>query len=767
MTLSVLTGSIKADKLSRAISLLSSDEDEILVLCATSAQEGDIGRSFALELDYDNQNSQSNPVRVPDLQVQSFASFAADLWNKWGDGRSLVGSAIRTKVVNQTLSHSEVPAALKTSGGKVLFANIAAFFVPGNKAGLATESKKHLGIMKQHLVRYHQELENDGYIEHQFAIKLLAQTLTEEAIDFGRKKIVVVGFRDFTSAQLALLCACAKHITDSSDAEVVTENLPDRGVIITLDWEEGNPASNYTGNTLTQLLECGAQTIDVASLGSSDRYGQASQEESLEIVRGMAQGHAAEVALMADFAQEVHQEFPHEAKALLIPRPQDYLRPLAYELERRNVPFELDIKTTFGATSFGAALLALLRICVDEEAQINGLTFAMSAYSGLKPDEVLELDTRWRRYRTGPAGILAQLTKHESGACEDLRLIRARDMSAHIGDWSSLISRLYAKGLQLQSGSNFDLLQDAAAQKSTTTALQELYEEKFAHFTRQSGGGSRVVATSTPEAIITDATSLADAEQIDESADELDPIMQPGTRILSFDPRISAADLYASLREAFIAQTPNPASPAVLLAQPSRVYGRQFHSVIIGGLSAEDEIERTDSPLDVRLTASLTGSHLPDLSQQQQFNHYAVSALARKRLYLVAQTRTLAGEELKPGALWTALKQGGGATFGDSPCFEKKNDEVIAGQSFANPEKQAEIVELLQHGQTPPVLRQPSRGEELQFDLGYGEGTPVSATTLHKFANCSYNWLLHSYAAGKDIDYGFNAREQGIFAHQV
>ncbi|MCL2680329.1 MAG: PD-(D/E)XK nuclease family protein, partial [Coriobacteriia bacterium] len=446
----------------------------------------------------------------------------------------------------------------------------------------------------------------------------------------------------------------------------------------------------------------------------------------------------------ADFAQELQQQYPNQPKALLIPSIKNYLRPLATQLEQRAVPFELDVKTPFGATGFGAALLALLRVCIGDDQQANGLAFALSAYSGLSPDQVLELDTRWRRYRVSPASMLTQLSQHPSGACDSLRLIRSSSMSARIGDWSSLVTQLYARGAQAHRSSNFDLLQDAAAQKSATTALQELYEQKFAQHTKK----------------------LQLADGVDDSDDQ-----QPGSRILSYDPRITAAELYASLRETLIAQTPKAASPAILIAQPARVYGRQFHSVIVGGLAAESETEKADNSLDVRLAATLSGTPTPDLAQQQQFNYYAIRSLAQHNLYLVAQHETLGGETLKPGGLLRMVQQDQNSKAQHSDqqiaCRYKSNDEVIASQSYATAEKQAEIEGILAQTQPPLHLRQPPRGEAAYFDLGYGDKSPVAATTLQDFENCPYYWLLHRFAAGKEVDRGFDRREQGTFAHQV
>jgi len=717
--LSILTGSAQTDKLARLVEYFEGS-DEVLVLCATAAQEGDIGRSYALSAC----SEQTKRESCPDLQAISIGRLIANQWNRWGDNRALVGSSIRTKVIEQVLAKHEVPLALRTKGGKRLLSRLAAAYVPACASGVgqiakqtghSTKAYLHHQAIEDLLIAYHKDLQNEGYIEHQYAMQILADKIEERSLGLFYKKIIVTGFKDFTQSQLKLLCACTKQ----------------REVVVILDYEEGNPATEYTEKTLRLLLERGAQETDL-SLPDKER--------ACELVLGRAQGFAAEVALMADFAEDLHREHPEQSKALLIPRMQNYVRPIARELERRDIPFEIDVKTPFGSTGFGAAFLALLRICVDEEAQFNGRAFVMSAYSGLDSDAALELDTRWRRYRASSASILSQLSRHESGACDSLRLIMGKERSARIGDWSSLITALYAKGAQSHMSSNFDLLQSAAAQKSATTALQELYEQEFARHSRN--------------------------PQQEIAADGSDD-KQPGTRILSFDPHISAAELYAILRETLVAQTPNPASPAILLAQPERAYGRQFHSVIAGGLSARDDTGKPDSTLDVHVAADLSGFSVPDRAQQQQFSYYATVALAKTKLYLVAQHETLGGETLKPGGLLNLAERTLGTDFSQLPCSYKYNDEIIPFQSYANPEKQAEIKGILAQEQLCAPLRLPPRGESMQFDLGYTENSPVAATTLQNFANCPYNWVLQRYAAGAEIERDFDAREQGNFAHRV
>jgi len=723
MRLFVLAGSAKIDKLTSLFAHWGS-ADEVLVLCATIAQEGDIGRAYArFPSDKCDDAGYLSSCSLPDLRVMNLGGYVSSLWNRWGDDRALLGTTVRMRFIEQILTEGEVPLALQTSGGKALLSRLAATYVPAtDKMSLPVQERgthKYRAIEKL-LIRYHHKLKDNGYIEHQYAMHMLAAGIADKSIVLDHKNIAVSGFSDFTPLQTEFVCACARGVKTSGSVTVI------------LDWESDNLATEYTSRTLNQLIERGAKTIDIdLSVSQNDCV----------LTLGKAQGFAAETALIADFAWAEHQEHPERSKALLVSRTQCYLRPIAHELERRGIPYELDVKTPFGASGLGAALLALLRICANEDPQENALAFAMSAYSGLRADDALDLDTRWRRYRTDAKSILTQLTYHESEACADLRLIRSGDMSAHIADWGGLVNGLYARGAQNRYGSTFDMLQDAAAQKTATAALQELYEEKLAYRSKD----------------------LQPDAAIDRNVDD-----QPGNKILRYDPRITAAELYVSLREAQIVQTPKPASPAILLTQPARVFGRKFHSVIVGGLSADDQAEMADNPLDLRIAAYFAGTKLSDISEQEQFSHYATVATAQERLYLVAQHETLSGEELKPGGLLSFVEEGEGEVSAEIPCVYKHNDDVIADQSFASAEKQMDIEQILRSDKRSSIkLLQPSRGKAEHFDLGYREGIPVSATTLQDYANCPYHWLLHRFVDGGDIEQGFDVRRQGIFAHEV
>ena len=731
MSFTVIARLAKVEEFLATLEGLMPCDGEALVICATTGQEGDLGRLLALNsCTSDNRDSESSTLSV---RVQSLSGFTAGLWNLWGDNRALVGSAVRAKTINELLESEASLPALQTADGKLVLSRLVSAFAPDHKSRKQTrEIEGPDKIVRKLTCKYHKTLNEHGFIEHQFAIKILADQILSKVIQFEHQQIFVYGFADFTEAQLDLLSACASMAK----------------VSVLLDWEEDCTETRYTQHTFDALLERGAQlqkatlpTVQTSNFALND---SGTTKEKPCITLGRAQGFAAEAALMVDFAQEEHGHIPYKSKALLVPHLQTYVRALTKELERRDIPYDLDIKTRFGATSFGAALIALLRMCIDENPQPNGLAFAMSAYSGLSPDEVLDLDTKWRQNRSDGSSILTSLTLHKSKACSDLTLIKGKSKSARIGDWSTLINILYAKGAHAHRDRQFDLLQDAAAQKAATTALQELYELRLA---LQSRGMTQEEDSRTNS--------------------------QLGARILSFDPVITAREFLSALEESNVNQTPSPGSTALLLAQPSRVYGRQFDAVILGGLSVHDQIEQSDAPLDLRLGAKLSGTKLPDIGYKQQFTYRSNVALAKERLYLVAQHQTLGGEEVHPGGLLCQLKQGMGDSFDSLPCRYKYNDEAIPLLCSDNPKKQQHIKDML--GQLDLSLGPadqfhlplPPRGVSARYDLGYRKDMPVSATTLQTFAQCPYNWLLHRFADGKSLEKGFTAAEQGNFAHLV
>jgi CRISPR/Cas system-associated exonuclease Cas4 (RecB family) len=753
---------------------VSSTNGEFLILCATSSQEGDLGRAAALSFSPEGDHVSQK------MRVQNFAGYISQLWTRWGDHRELLGPAIRTQAIYELLEgkqdkrsefdKSRLPKALLTKGGKRLLAQFVSSYIPPSSKELTQNKGTSLEVSQEYLqmtqqekallnlsAQYHELLTAKGYIEHQYAYSVLAERVRSGMVKLPHNKIIFVGFRDFTAAQLQVLLAFAE----------IAE------VDVLLDWERNNPATEYLENTLKLLLEKGAihdeeknfssnfQALDwLQSNFLKDKASQSVLSEEMlselasSVRLGKAQGIDAEVMLMADFAQTTHRLHPHEPKALVLPRMQDYVRALTRELDRRQIPYELDMKTPFAATSFGAAFLALLKLCINEDHLSAALSFAASSCSGLSPDEVLELSTRWRKYRNSNTSILSQLSLFDTASSKAIGLIRGYDMSARIGDRNSLITQLYAFAADKQSqlGGRYDLLQEAAAQKAANAALQELYELKLATKLNSTTGDCKV--------------EQQDLEQRETLPEDDGEFQQPGKRILTYDPRVRAEEIYALLQDASVAQTPRAASPAILIAEVSRIYGRQFHSLIAGGLSAKASASRQDQSLDKRLHAKLLGYTLPDITQQQALDYSSIVSAANSKLYLVTQSESLGGEELRAGEFLEAVEACLGLETCQKITQQKSNEDCIAEQSFSDQDKREKIKSLLA-GIDVAQTTIPQHGKEAHYDFAFREHTPVSPTTLEAYAYCPYNWMLTRFAQGKEVERGFDQRRQGNFAHQV
>ncbi|MCL2525852.1 MAG: PD-(D/E)XK nuclease family protein [Coriobacteriia bacterium] len=649
---------------------------QLLVLCATAAQEQDLGRVHA------SWDGTSHVLASrKNLPVMSIAAFVRQLWTRWGDNRELASSAVRNEVATHIVeAQSEIPS-LKTAGGKSLFLRLAQAYPYDTKPPVDDPSLLQKDPLRRLLNHYCAQLKERGCIEHQFAMRILAEGIKDGAVQLDFTKLVLCGFSDLSLAQDALIQAISEDLEVCEIAEVEELNL------------------------------------------------------SADLILGQAQGRAAEIELMADFAYSIRDRNPFCSKALLVPRLHDYLHPLTRALETRGVPFEIDVKLPLGSTLFGAALIALLRLATDKDAQQAAISFALSAYSGLNPDEALALETKWRRYRKSAARMLTELVQHPSGACRELRMIRSSDQSAHIADWYVLISSLYSGGQNISGRGQFEQLQDAAAQKTAVTALQEIYENLY-------------------------------AEHVESGLAALDHV-QPGSKILGFDPRISASALLQLLEDAVVSQTPAPGSPHILIAQPQRARGRSFDEVILGGLSSADERQPVDNPLDLRISSRMSGQALPDVAAQQRAEIYSLLNLAKSKLYLVAVSETIGGEELEPGLLLKTLRQEMGEEFDQIESVQRSNDETLSQLGGSEGDKKKLILDVLGHRETLRPRTVGGYGRTRHHDLGFSEGKAVSATGLQNYATCPYNWFLKRYVDGRDVDRSFNAMAQGSFAHLV
>ncbi len=203
---------------------------------------------------------------------------------------------------------------------------------------------------------------------------------------------------------------------------------------------------------------------------------------------------------------------------------------------------------------------------------------------------------------------------------------------------------------------------------------------------------------------------------------------------------VSVPTILAGLATMRIELTPPLGSARLLVAEASRVRGRQFHTVILAGLAHQDFTARTEPTLSEHLAARITGCKDPDKLAGEHQLWYDLLGCARESLVLIAQSRDLSGQELPPSAFLEEVR------------------------SMANAEEA---------GQTAPMPVQPKtairvpRGQLTGLDLDRFARPPFSVTTLERYARCPYAWFLNSFVARRQIREVTDAQNEGTILHDA
>jgi RecB family exonuclease len=664
------------------------------LVCPTAWLAGEYGRQVAL-------STGATSIRKGVLTSGTFAALIEKLWLVYGDRRKLISSILRRKfleTLQQESSSADLPLSLYSNGGMVLLENMAQQY----RLSATTLNNSPIGhSLSSFFQVYDCYLTNRGFIEEHRAIDYLAKTDLQD--DF---RLLCLGFNSFTPPQYKLLLTLShiipvqiflrirKDDAGYDEARLCATVLTDRGA----DLRELSDTSEERNSHATLNLVRNELYSTVGTTGIIQP-----DDDSLRFA--FAQGDEAQTVLVADLAAEADGTTAILCKNLSLRLPA-----LSKELEARGLDFEVDERMSLGRSGFGAAVLALLRICVDEDRLSAAAAFVSSVYSGIDAHQASALDSFWRAWHAKSGRILKDISLTEGA--RRVGAIRASNLKATPQQWVNLFTELYGNGVGRGEMSRAQTLLDSAAHKATVDALSELAE---LHFREGKAQGAD----------------------------------------------IHAEELLAVLRAATVSQTPRSASSSILLSEPHRVQGRSFDTVIICGLDDGNFRFGTEDALHLRLARNLGWDSTPVLETTAGERTYCNEMLrcAHHRLILCTTARELSGEPRPPAVLLDAIL---------ALCGLPESNDLMAPSVL---DTLHPIVKYPDDVTALPVTSAPfelsSHGRSATYNLGFCETSVFSATDLELWARCPYSWLLSRFASSAELDNELDSRREGSFAHML
>ncbi|MDP2400384.1 MAG: hypothetical protein Q8M66_00250, partial [Actinomycetota bacterium] len=290
------------------------------------------------------------------IRVTTFKGWVESLWSLHGDGRRIVGPAVRQALVGEVIGGARLEL-LASSASKPGFARQMAELV--SKATIGRLAREQGGVDGEltSLVRaYARACDTAGFIELDEAARALALRgpALPGPVAFNR-------FADLSQAQIDLILATA------TTGEIG----------VALNWEEGCPATSALDDVVGVLAD--AATV----LHHEDARDPETELEFLErdlyrptapieptgqLVLAETAGPEAEVAVAARMAARfVSQGVPAERIAIVFRHVDKRAHLIRAALANQHLVGDLDVSRSFVGTPFGRAFSSLLGSCCGQE----------------------------------------------------------------------------------------------------------------------------------------------------------------------------------------------------------------------------------------------------------------------------------------------------------------------------------------------------------------------------------------------------------------
>jgi len=646
------------------------------------------------------------------VRVSTMRSFATELWSLYGDGRRLVGGAVRQALVARVLAetHAAPLTGVLASPGFARFildtvVGSAAHPVPMPIAGAPAMS-----AIASIVDRYREILTELAYIEPAWIPSLLRSGEISLQGPLG-----LIRFSALPSADAGLL------------AGLSALNL----VTVALTWEAGLPATEGNAAAVARLLEFGAEHVCVPSRPeqgelealASALYGPPRMlKPSGEVLFGLASGSEAECALAARMARRALDDGYRPERVLVafrqLARRADLLGPA---LDAQALDYEFDMTQRAMHSDFGRAFAAVLALATGSGGRSEAMTLLLGPFTDTAADPAMELDRIWRERRPAkPHQVLRDVSRIGGVAGRVARL--AQNAGEHPIDteygkkWQDIASSMLAVALNA-----------AESDRAGRTA-----DDIAAH-----------------NAIVGAIGEMADV---------------PGHPF-------GARELLAGLPTLSSRRTSRETTGCVQVADLAAVGARRFDVMIVGGMNADEMPVSGAEILEDELGPLLGKEERAHRDGEARTLFYTLVSSTRHRLCLVRQEADDAGTATRPSILWEEVVDAYEPSGrGERPAasagvsFQLPRSEIGEAAPVFTVGRRAlrgaaGTVDL--RVVAPDVVTTDGALSSLSTLDGF------SATEIESYLQCPYRWFFAHVLRPQEIDAEFGAAELGSRAHRL
>lgn len=647
------------------------------------------------------------------IDVVTLSSWAADLWELFGDGRTFVDSVQRELIAAAALrSYCEQnPECLlqPTPGTRAFIARVAREALP--KATGEHELGRGEREAVEVLERYREIAASAGLVEQSEALALLA-----DASVLARYRPAAVGFE--------------------ADAFTAVERdfLSQAGTVAFVNERSEEPFGRRASE-LASLL---------AALFEPDEEHPVTATGAVRFV--LPSGRYAEPRLLCDAVEAVRSDDPDASITVAARDAFACFEELAPRLAERGIAAEVRGSVLFAATEFGSSWLALLETLFGETPLLSraAADFAIGAYSGVSVRGAYWMDARWRANRsvdrdsilTDLAGSADHGLNGLVGSLESGRVEEAFDiLQAHM-----LKQAGWPEGYRDRQMSALALARTVFETALALGACTEDYRSVL-------GEQSLLVRTATDPA----ANRAGGADGFPKGERDDADAGAPPVLIVDLE---GAAALGAASCDCLLV------TDLTAAAYPVRDDGGAVSSL----LEKLDAAVERDGLSCARATfADALSVPTGLLVLSRPLNNPAgdeerpavvfedVIDCYRSELQNPGETdkRTGLTAELLPYA----------STLGEQGSYENLSFE-------GRPQKMVAEIPVMPTGFVTPAAR-----DKILLPQQWGgvvsEGYSLSPSAIESYLECPYKWFAHRRLRLEELDAGFGGREFGLFAHRV
>lgn len=653
-------------------------------------------------------------------RVTTFDRFVTQLWNAIGDGREIVTAPRRA------LLSAAAARECGQSGGMAQLCEQCAVLL-AEQTGTAWRAREPSAVppvgrgLEGMLRAYARLLGELDLLEPAEATYLLPDFRP----DYGRA-LLLHRFADFTASQEALIRDWAQH----------------GDVWVSLTWRESF-APTAASNDLVQRLAPDEHriardeqrtdpTLGAVAEGLFDAPAKHSASPSLRF--SLAEGSESEAVRIA---QEVKQAILENVAsnngeiAVVFRDVEAHYPALKQAFSEAGIEADYDVRIPFTKVAFGSALThALTYALTGDRAQL--LALLRSPFSGIEISIVRRLERDWRRHGITARSELVRQIEHE---CAPLGAV----LDAVLAAASEPV--------------------DAASVRRIAQATRQLFALRYG----QKGTTARPGQEMDSWAHAASLTLMSDVAKL-----------VPG--------RLGLADIRDALAVQVVGPKQAERETHVQVTSATRIRGRRFETVILGGLNTGEFPHRSQETLlpgtaaEAVVRAFGGSGERAGAIEYEQLLFYLVVSRARRRLVLSAQTTDSDGEPRSVSPFFEAVcdnfrdseddrwPQHAFRALSEAPKLDSvlSGREFLRAQAFAGnkrvPRVTSAATRAVSRGgliQDPSVLRQ------------MAERDVFSVSELENYLDCPYKWFYQRAVRAQELERSSGPADQGEFAHEL